>query len=178
MFFNTCPDWNFASSCANSCCACCDFGKIRNTFIAALPSKAFAASLYACFAEVITNPKEWAYRQLWKLWNDLHPLVSVARYAFHTLFSSCYLIFNGKDWKYPCRKLLAAVRTSGTFTLTECPISFVYLFSRYELFRCTDTAGISKPLRHIDRYGRIIRDSHDSGIIEQIVSGKHIVVCP
>ena len=48
MDFSACSDWNFASSCPSSCCACFDFGKIRNTSIAALLSRAFSASNYAC----------------------------------------------------------------------------------------------------------------------------------
>ena len=46
--FSTCSDWNFASSCPSSCCACFDFGKIKNTSMAALRSRAFPASIYAC----------------------------------------------------------------------------------------------------------------------------------
>lgn len=46
--FSACSDWNFASSCPSSCCACFDFGKIRNTSMAALLSRAFSASIYAC----------------------------------------------------------------------------------------------------------------------------------
>ena len=48
MDFSACSDWNFASSCPSSCCACFDFGKIRNTSMAALLSRAFSASIYAC----------------------------------------------------------------------------------------------------------------------------------
>ena len=47
--FSACSDWNFASSCPSSCCACFDLGKIRNTSTAALPSGAFSASLYVRF---------------------------------------------------------------------------------------------------------------------------------
>ena len=48
MDFSACSDWNFASSCPSSCCACFDFGKIRNTSMAALLSRAFSSSIYAC----------------------------------------------------------------------------------------------------------------------------------
>ena len=48
MDFSACSDWNFASSCPSSCRACFDFGKIRNTSMAALRSRAFPASIYAC----------------------------------------------------------------------------------------------------------------------------------
>ena len=47
MDFSACSDWNFASFCASSCCACCDLGKIRSTSMAALLSKTFSASIYA-----------------------------------------------------------------------------------------------------------------------------------
>ena len=47
MDFSACSDWNFASSCPSSCCACFDFGKIRNTSMAALLSRTFSASIYA-----------------------------------------------------------------------------------------------------------------------------------
>ena len=47
--FSACSDWNFASSRPSSCCACFDLGKIRNTSTAALPSRAFSASLYVRF---------------------------------------------------------------------------------------------------------------------------------
>ena len=46
--FSACSDWNFASSCPSSCRACFDFGKIRNTSMAALLSRAFSSSIYAC----------------------------------------------------------------------------------------------------------------------------------
>ena len=49
MDFSACSDWNFASSCPSSCCACFDFGKIRNTSMAALLSRAFSSSIYARF---------------------------------------------------------------------------------------------------------------------------------
>lgn len=47
MDFSACSDWNFASSCPSSRCVRFDFGKIRNTSMAALLSRTFSALIYA-----------------------------------------------------------------------------------------------------------------------------------